>query len=208
MRQGRGLVLLGLSVFVSAAVLAGCGPSDSQKAQRTARTFIAAMQDGDRAAVERIITRAARERVGASGIVPERKDGKSGSGFSLGEPVVQGDTAIVPATLTEKDRNAEVTIRLRREEKEWRVYAMTVPMIPGGPPLTCDFEHPEAAFADSFREMGRAAGYMAAGMAKAAEGFAQGFQESANQMAEQARTKGETPPFPIIETTPTPGAKR
>ena len=208
----QGLIRFGVCAALGAAILTGCGPSDSQKAQRSAREFIAAMQDGDTAAIERTLTAKARETTGG-GAFAEKKSGDSGGGYAMGDATIQENTAIVPFVLTRGDDRTDVKVLLRREGPEWRVYAMSGPLPYGGGDITFDFENPAKGMNKSFgalgRMMGEMAGEMTVGMAKAAQGFSEGFQQGMERAAKDLKENApkedamkEKPAFPIVPANP------
>ena len=73
-----------------------------------------------------------------------------------------------------------ITLKLRRENGEWKIWAMRVPLVPNGPTLTMDFEHPEAVIGDAFKQMGE-------GVGAAMKGIGQGLGEMFKGIADGAR---------------------
>ena len=78
------------------------------------------------------------------------------------------------------DQQTKGSVLLRREEKEWRVYALRFELRPGNA-ITIDFEHPESLVGEAFTAMGKelGKGMEEAGRAfgQALGGFAKGFAD-------------------------------
>ncbi|WP_395137666.1 hypothetical protein [Armatimonas sp.] len=163
----------------------GCA-SDTSRARESARTFLAAMNQGDVDKAQSVATLAARPNLATM-----LKDIKpSSTGFTLGEPLVKDDTAEVPVTLTSGDPTPTAgKVLLRREEKEWRVWALRF-QAESGPELTLDFEHPERMVGEFF---GAAVGELTKGLKSAEKtgrafgealgGFVKGFSEGVEKTA-------------------------
>ncbi|GAB4460591.1 MAG: hypothetical protein OHK0029_24850 [Armatimonadaceae bacterium] len=156
-------------------LLYGCRTPESQ-ARESADRFLAAIQRGDKAVVDQLLTRKARMTMTGNNSLTASPSSET-SRYTLGTPTVEGDLAVVPATMTDEDGSAEAAILLRREEKEWRVYGMRVPMMPGAPAVTMNFEEPMEIFGSAFRAFGQAMGSFAREMEKGAKEFEKGFEQ-------------------------------
>ena len=165
-------VLLFPTVALMCSLTCGCA-SDSSRAREAARTFLSAMNRGDASAAQAVATQAARPNIATM-----LKDKKSESGgFTLGEAAIKDDTAEVPVTLTSGDsKPATGSLLLRREEKEWRVWALRL-HTDSGPELTLDFEHPE-------RIVGEALGAAFGELAKGLEGLSKGAEKTGRALGE------------------------
>ena len=182
-----GTLCIVIAVF---ALLGGC-KSDSSRARETANTFLSAFQRADRPAAEAQLTRVARER----GWIGEEiaKTRSHDTGFTLGEPQIEKDTAQVPVTFTSESKPTEGFLRLRREEGAWRVWGLTFRQ--DGVEFTLDFEHPENMLGDVGRVVGQALGSAlrdaARGMESFFTGLSQGATETQRQLDEQRRQLDE-----------------
>jgi hypothetical protein len=187
----------------------GCGTSDATRAKTAARDFVVAMDNDDQQGAEALLTEAARQKMAED---PNRKnpllEGKSDSQgeatYTTGEPVITEDTASVPVAKVSGEDKEEATVCLRRENGAWKVYALKVPLRPGGTEVTLDFEHPEAMIGEAFKVMGdnlenmmKEAGKgmgegMAAfmkGMGEGAAAFEKGYQEETARQEKLAQEK-------------------
>lgn len=170
---GIGMTLLTLAVGLT---LGGCRRSDEQRAQDTARAFLEAAQRGDKEATKTTLTKKARENVDSGNGVKIEKQEKHD--FTVGQATVEGDTAQVPVTFQENGQEKSIKLKLRREENEWRVYALAFPMNPGGTEFTLDFENPESAMSELLgRAFSEGVKTFGEGMGRAVKGFAEGFQK-------------------------------
>lgn len=202
-----GVVLLFLCGFLGVAALAR--GTDSHRASETARTFAAAFDRGDTDACQGTLTRAARERLSEWGALSRDRhhDGHHGATkeFRVGTPLINGDQATVTVTEITPDGEGgnrspqQATVRMRREDGAWRVYAMTLPLEAGLSPVTLDFEHPEAIVSELMRATGeatgRAMGAFARGMEQGMKAFQQGFEQGMRGGA----GAGGTVSFPTAE---------
>jgi hypothetical protein len=161
-------------VLLAAALLAGC-VRDEDTARAVTDRFLSAAERGDRPTLERTLTVRARQQMASSGSVVPNRD--SDDRHSVGTPVIQGDEAIVPVTLTDEDGNQDAKVRLRREGGEWRVYALALPVLPGASDVTLNFENPTAVIGEGFRAFGEAMGQFARGMEQGAGEFQKGFEK-------------------------------
>lgn len=162
-------------VGLLAVGLTGCAISDGQRAQNTAQAFVEAMSREDRQAIKETVT--ARAWANLSGGNENKEPNKEQPTYSVGQAVITDDTAQVPITATENGKETPLHIKLRREDHEWRVYAMSVPSRFGGSELTIDFEHPEEIYGEVFKGMGQAMGAMFKGMGEGLGSMFKGMQE-------------------------------
>ena len=170
--------------------LTGCRKSEEQRAKETAQAFLSAADADNAAALRNTLTQQARQNI------TQKNDRTKLSGFeggyTLENAAVQDDTAQVYFVL--KYRDGDTTpghFKMRRENGEWRIYAMTVKALPDSGEITMDFENPTRVFADLFRELPNV---MAEGMKAMGEGFktmGEGFKAAGEEIkrdAEKVRT--------------------
>ncbi len=171
-RSAMGYALAALALILG-LMLAGCH-NDQRAAETTVRNFMEASKTGDKNGVNATLTTKAREKM-QSGTGTNMATQKAGSSadYTIGETTVNGDTAQVPVTVNNNGREQQMTMKLRREDGEWRIYAMAIPLGPGGADFTFDFENPEGSLGEMFKGMGQAMGQALRGMS---EGFKQGMQ--------------------------------
>ncbi|MDX1932862.1 MAG: hypothetical protein SFU56_09685 [Capsulimonadales bacterium] len=204
MRRSFSSFFCGLAAMAIFASM-GCR-SDASDVRSVARAFIEASGREDAAAVRQVVTRGARPYFQEHTATPKRETGNVG-GFKVEEPTIQGETAVVPVRWTD-ETGAEVrSLRLRREEGEWRVYALELPSFPGGPTMTMDFENPMAILPQAMRTAGVVMGQAARGMEQGAKEFARGFEEGYGKNAPTPPVvfpDGPPPPPPV--TFPDPPA--
>jgi|GEM_PF-6748037 hypothetical protein len=155
--------------------LIGC-QSPEASAQHSADQFLRAMRDGNREAFEQVLTKKARmEIAGENSMLP--RNTSPNETYTFGETVVSDDSAVVPATITENGQSQEIVVLLKKEDKMWRVYGMKIPLLPGTPALTMNFEEPRINFGNVFRTFGQALGSFAREMESGAKTFEKGFEE-------------------------------
>ncbi len=134
--------------------------------------------------------------------VTEANDGTGGEGESEAAPPAPTVTEIGSDNASKETRSSTQTIvlKMRREEGQWKVWAMRVPLAPGGPNITMDFEHPEAILGEAFKGIGEGIG---AAMKGLGEGMVAMFQGMAKGMAEGAKAaeKGAKAANEITEKT-------
>ena len=154
------------TVALVGALTCGC-VRETDRAQGSARSFLSAMNRNDISAMQAVATKAARPNLASL-----FKDSKSETtGFTLGDAKVTEDAATVPVTLSDAKTGS---VLLRREESEWRVYALRMDVSVGNT-LTMDFEHPESLVGEAFSVMGKELGKAVGGFLKGlAEGLVQG----------------------------------
>lgn len=97
-------------------------PLDPAGATQVARQMLDAMIKGDAAATREFFLQKERELDAKGEGVTFNQDGKM-TGYTLGEPVVEGEKTIIPATLKFKDGIPDKTYQvvLKREGDQWRV---------------------------------------------------------------------------------------
>ena len=131
MRAFRSITLLLLTL----STLFACGSSGDDPTV-TAEGFLRAIQDRDQATFTSLMTEEARAvMAGGDGF---ELGGDEVVSFEIGESRVDGEEAEVTALVTEKEKQHEPDLLLRKEAGEWRVYGMR--MEEGGIRLTIDFE--------------------------------------------------------------------
>jgi hypothetical protein len=100
--------------------------------------------------------------------------------YTVGEPNVEDTVAAVPVTLTETGHSRLGTLRLRREDGEWRVRALRVEGENDAPGVTLDFENPEAALVEAtFRAVGEGVGLILKDVGKGIGAFLEGMEKGA-----------------------------
>jgi hypothetical protein len=199
MRIWRNVIIGTLVVGTLTAVLISArGANERNRAGEAARRFLAAMDDGDQAAAERSLTRRAREQMRSSDLLPHGNGEKRSTGFTVGEPAVHEDTATVPVVLKDVKESTDATLKLRREEGEWRVSGIALATYPGGPQFNVDFENPESVIPEAYRTVGFALGQMTHGMEAGAAAFAKGFEQGYKEATPggNSGTIEEVPPSP------------
>ena len=138
-------------------VSSGC-MSENTRAYNAAQTFLTALSRGDSAGAQAVATKAARPNL--AGFL---KDSSSVRGeFTLETAQLSEGAAEVPVTFTGASPS-KGSVLLRREENEWRVWALRI-KADHGAELTVDFEHPE-------RMVGEVLGAAVGELAKHLEGL-------------------------------------
>lgn len=140
-------------VLLGSIGLTGCQPSEEQKAKATARAFFQAFCEDNRTAMKAVLTQKARRFIEDFAGVRTTLDAE----YTLEQAAVTDDTAQVYFTLKEEKSATKGHLKLRREEGEWRVYAITANTLPGGGEWTINFENP-SELTEVFRELGRSIG--------------------------------------------------
>ena len=174
----------------------GCA-NDTSRARESARLFLSAANRGDVIEAQKLVTLAARPNVATM-----FKDSKTGgNSFTLGEAKVTDETAEVSVTLTGSDSKPTLgKVLLRREEKEWRVWALRF-QTESGTELTLDFEHPErvigealgAAFGELTKKLEHAskdAEKSGRAFGEALGGFMKGFSEGVEKSVPTSKPPG------------------
>lgn len=152
------------AAVLCSVALAGCH-SDKQQAAAVTGQFMDAMKTGNTAQLKSLLTKKSVEKwndeFGKSMTSQTTQDGE----YKLGDAEITDDTAAVPVTITSTKHPAPQTIKikLRKEDGQWKVYAMSF-ATPGGPEMTMDFENPEAFLQDLMKAMGGALQKMGSGM--------------------------------------------
>lgn len=175
-------------------VSCGCA-SDASRAREAAQTFLSAMNQADTTKAQAVATLAARPNIAL--MLKDNKPSKAG--FTLGEATIKDETAEVSVTLSGDSPESKPTpgkLLLRREEKEWRVWALRL-LPEGGPELTLDLEHPErivgealgaafGAFAKGLDGLSKDAEKTGRAFGEALGGFVKGFTEGLEKNAPKA----------------------
>lgn len=174
--------LMGWALLLAVGgTLLGCR-SDQSAATETARQFMEAAQKGDEQALKATLTTKAREKMNA-GTSSRLNLKKNGTGdYTLGQATVDGDTAQVPMTLKQSDKETQGHVKLRREEGQWKVYALSIALVPGGQEMNLDLENPEAILGELMKQMPQV---MGEGMKAMGEGFkamGEGFKKAGEEM--------------------------
>lgn len=182
-------------VVIAALALGGC-MSEPDHARKTADQFLTALERGDRAAVEKYLTPGARQRgaMGISEFTPTGSGDNRGR-HSLGTPTLNGSLATVPVTLTGDGENRDANLYLRKDGNAWGVYALGMPIMPGGPEIKVDFENPENTFTETFHALGKGLGQAVSGIEKGMTEFQKGFAEGYGKPIPAPEEKGV-----IVET--------
>jgi ribonucleotide monophosphatase NagD (HAD superfamily) len=185
----------------------GC-TNDTSRARESARIFLSAMNRGDATEAQKVATLTARPHVATM-----LEDNKPTRGaFTLGTPVLKEDMAEVPMTLTSTNSDTKPTVGsvlLRREEKEWRVWALRVKM-EGKPELTVDFEHPErmvgelleaalGEFAKSLEGLSKTTEKSGRALGEALGGFLKGFSEGVEKTTPKASPPDDALTPPVVK---------
>ncbi len=183
-------------------VSSGC-MSESTRAHNAAQTFLTALSRGDSAGAQAVATKAARPNL--AGFL---KDSSSVRGeFTLEAAQLSESAAEVPVTFTGTSPR-KGSVLLRREENEWRVWALRI-KADHGAELTLDFEHPERMAGEV---LGAALGELAKhleGLGKDTEkagkafgealgGFVKGFAEGVEKTAPKASSPDDALAPPVI----------
>jgi hypothetical protein len=167
-------------------VLAGCHKSEEAKAKETARAFFETADDRDNTAFKETLTTQARQNIQKKTDDTNRLNRHTSKDYTLHQIVVADERAQVFFTLKNNEGPTRGHLKLRREEGEWRVYAMVLNALPGGREVTINFENPAQMFADLFRELPKV---MAEGVDALGEGFkamGEGFKAAGEQMKREA----------------------
>lgn len=174
--------LMGWALLLAVGgTLLGC-KSDQSAATETARQFMEAAQKGDAQALKATLTTKAREKMNA-GTSSRLNLKKNGTGdYTLGQATVDGDTAQVPMTVKQEGKETQGHVKLRREEGQWKVHALSIALVPGGQEMTLDLENPEAILGELMKQMPQV---MGEGMKAMGEGFkamGEGFKKAGDEM--------------------------
>jgi hypothetical protein len=153
-----------LSFALLLTFTAGCAPSERQRVQAVSDQFLDAMAQENWDRAKPLLTEKARDSMGRINPFAQDKEtegkeilspGSSIKDYTLGDPVIEGTAAAVPVTLTEADHSRLGTLRLRREDGEWRVRALRIEGENDAPGTTLDFENPETFVIEAtFRAVG------------------------------------------------------
>lgn len=192
MRSRTMLGWIVVAIVLGGLALGGCRKSEEQKAKETAQAFFSAAETDNKPALKNTLTEQARRNVK---IEPHDKNMPGFDGdYTLENASVHDDTAEVNFVMKNKDGDsAPGHFTMRRENGEWRIYAMTLKALPNGGEITMNFENPTAVFADLFREL---PSLMAEGMKAMGEGFkamGEGFKSAGEQIKREAAHAQQTP---------------
>jgi hypothetical protein len=164
-------------------MLSGC-KSDSQSAKESAMAFMTAMENHDRVAIDASITQKSKEQPLTKAFldsVCEEKKKEGSQEVTYGQVTIQNDTATVAienikeSSKESSDKIETASVLLRREEKTWKVYAITGTH--EGNTITLDFENPERVIGDILQAAGKDLGKASAAFFKGVEGFVKGLNE-------------------------------
>lgn len=110
-----------------------------------AQAFLDACRRNDTSAIRAALTARARSNVSVHPNEESPPKDMKPADWRIGRTTITGDTASVAITMKD-DSGTEAPghLKLRREDGEWRVYAMAVEVPPAGRELVLDFEHPES----------------------------------------------------------------
>ena len=110
---------------------AGSAPAD------VAHAFFSAARDGDTRGFEALLTEKARLGLGSDGGGFQLEDNLQS--FEIGDAVVDGTTAVVPALATIREEQQHIGICLRLENNAWRIWGFEA-SIGGEASMTIDLE--------------------------------------------------------------------
>lgn len=128
---------------------------------KTADAFLEATQKGDSAAYEAAFTRKAREAGKQAGIplrvevTPAGDEGQR-KRLRVGSTQVEGETAEV--TLVDPsapEQSLPLKLKMRKDEGQWRIFAVVAPIAGADTQVTLDYEHPASIPADLLTGMAR-----------------------------------------------------
>jgi hypothetical protein len=181
-----------LSFAFLLAFAAGCGPTERQRVQTVSDQFLDAMSQEDWNRAKPLLTEKAREAMGSINPFPQNSDANGTSrvpaspriaNYTIGEPNIDDTAAVIPVTLTYADQSTLGTLRLRRENGEWRVGALRIEGGNDAPGITLDFENPQAALLEAtFRAVGEGVGEILKGVGKGMGAFLQGVEKGVAAM--------------------------
>ncbi len=154
-----------IAVAVAVAVVALAGGAVAVYGRPTpakaADAFLQATQRGDSAAYEAAFTRKARE-AGKQAGMPLRVEVTPAGGGDQRKRLRVGDThldgEIAEVTLVDPSAPEEslpLKLKMRKDEGEWRVFAVVAPIAGTGTQVTLDYENPASIPADLLTGMAR-----------------------------------------------------
>ncbi|MBC8101493.1 MAG: DUF4878 domain-containing protein [Cytophagales bacterium] len=206
------------AVAIALSVM-GCGRTERQQVQTVSDQFLEAMAQEDWSRAKPLLTEKARDAMGnlnpfqteqdlqAERPSPGPSSSASAGTYTVGEPNIEEESAAVPVTLSRGGKNSTGTLRLRREDGQWRVRALRIEGPGDEPGITLDFENPQAALAGmAFRVMGEGVGLLLKGVGQGMGAFLKGVGEGVAavekaEKAEQAEKASEDRSVP--EPSPT-----
>ena len=165
------------TILLCGMALTGCQKSEEQKAKETEQAFLNAANTDNVAALKNTLTEQAQRNIKADTM------GKSADSFTLENASVHDDTAQVTFVL--KEKGGETTpghFKMRRENGEWRIYAMTVKALPNGGEFTMDFENP-AFLSEMFYELGKD---IAKALGEGLKAMGEGFKSAGERIQREA----------------------
>lgn len=204
---------LGFALLLTGA--AGCGPSERQRVQTVSDQFLDAMSQENWSRAKPLLTEKGRDAMGS--VNPFADDSETGGEkqaassprtetYTVGEPKIDDTLAAVPVTLVSGDQTQTSlgTLRLRREDGEWRVRALRIEGEDDSPGITLDFENPGAALLGAaFRAVGEGIGEMLKGIGQGMGAFMEGIEKGAAAM-EKAQSGNS--PEATESPAPSPGS--
>lgn len=138
-----------------------------------AEKFIEAGNSGDRETFMSLLTEKAREGFGGDA---ELGDDTGFDTYTIGETTIDGDTATVAVDATDDGEPVDVSLRMRQEEAQWRVFAMDIDL-GDGLVMKMDLEQLGSMLDSMAESMGESMGQAMA------EGFSNAFETSPEQLA-------------------------
>ncbi len=195
---------LGLVILLT--LTGGCRETERQRVRTVSDQFLDAMAQEDWSRAKPLLTEKARDAMGNTDLFAPKEASEKGSpaasatsaaeDYTIGEPRIEDSAAAVPVTFTHKGTTSEGTLRLRREDGEWRVRALRIEGENNSPGITLDFENPEGALLGAaFRAFGEGMGEMLKGFGKGMGAFFDGIEKGSAAMkkSEIAPTVQESP---------------
>lgn len=199
-----------LICFCLFSLTAGCGTSERQRVQTVSDQFLEAMTAEDWTRAKPLLTEKARDAMGQNNFfapdgtahdTPKASPTAGAETYTIGDPIVEEQTASVPVTMTRAGRTVPGMLRLRREDGEWRVRALRIEGEGDAPGITLDFENPEAALLGAaFRALGEGMGEMLKGFGQGMGAFLKGV-EKASEPAKKSESSPNTPASPEPESS-------
>jgi hypothetical protein len=164
-----------------AVTVTGCGFARSP--EDTTRQFMDALKRADEPGVRALMTQTARQRMDK----PLNMTRKDSMQYTLGAPVVHDTFAQVPVAVHDGGKDGSITVKMKQDEGEWRVYAIGFALAPGTSEITFDMEHPDAIYGDLFRGLGEGMGAMFKGMGEGMGAMLKGLGEGLQKLQEAPR---------------------
>jgi hypothetical protein len=203
---------LAAATVLSGAMLfgaSGCGKSANAQAKAATTDFFEAANRGDRIHVEQRLTKKARANVASLEAFLNRTakhdsdTNKSTTNttddftyYQIGEPTVEDGIASVPVIFKDEDGETPGRVRLKKEDNEWRVYAIAAELVPGRPLIEFDLENPEGLLVEMMRGMGTGLGQMLKTTEQGLKAFAEGMEQGMKETPGARIQEHEMPPAP------------